>query len=390
MSPKLASFASVLTPAGPGAVAVIQLQLADSHIASRALAPFQRSHASAFPEDPNAVPIDRIFFGSWQGEDVVLMRTAADVWELHCHGGLAAIRRILDHLTHAGMQIAPSAVCAPSGAASAVSDSTPADVEELRARIELAVRRALLLCRTRTAADWVLRQLDGRLLRILRRLKSADSQQSLTARSELLRHERFTGFLLRPVQVGLFGPPNAGKSSLLNALCGRDRAIVSPLPGTTRDKVTAEIQVHGWALSLSDTAGVHEHPDSALESRGIEKSLAAVSECDVACILVPADQPAPDLVWLGHQFRDCPIRILVRSRCDLAADNSPAQHELDQAVAAGFVAVVRTSTVTETGLEQLRRTLVDVVLPQRPDPGDPLPLPGLIEDAADQGPQGAQ
>jgi tRNA modification GTPase len=374
---------------------VIQLQFADDRSAACALAPFQRSGRPPLTDDLNAVPLNRIFYGSWQGEDVVLIRTAASLWELHCHGGLAAIRRILDHLAIAGMQIATSAVSAlpgtaPAVAASIPSASIPSDSQELTACIELAVRRSLLLCRTRTAADWVLRQLDGRLLRLLQRLQSDDSQQAFAARCELLQHERFTRLLLRPIQVGLFGPPNAGKSSLLNALCGRNRAIVSPVPGTTRDNVAAEIQVHGWALSISDTAGVHEHPDSPLESHGIRKSLAAVSECDVACILVPADQPTPDLIQLGQQFKDCPIRILVRSRCDLAADTSAPQPAFDEAFAAGFAAVVRTSAVAETGLEELRCAIVDAVLPCRPEPGDPLPLPGLVADAAHQGPQGAQ
>lgn len=371
---------SLLTPAGPGAVAVLGLHISDQSLLPAVFAPFRRHHAAA-PTEYHQLPLNRMLFGSWHSEDLLLTRTAPARWEIHCHGGIAAVRRILEHLSCAGLQVISSPAGRQSGAGQLprVSSDEPAP-ELLRTLVEHAVRTNLSACRTRTAADWVLRQLDGRLQKALTRLCSADPETSRLARTELAQHQRFTSLLLRPIRVGLFGPPNAGKSSLLNALCGRERAIVSPQPGTTRDTVAAEIQASGWALSVNDTAGLNQQPDSPLESQGIRKSLAAVAQCDAACILVPVDQPLPDLLDLNRQFEGCLCRILVLSRSDLPLHMGNHLPDDATAAAAGFNAVVQTSAFSGRGLDQLLKAVLQHVLPPLPEVSAALPLPGIAAD----------
>ena len=94
-------------------------------------------------------------------------------------------------------------------------------------------------------------------------------------------------FLTRPPVVLITGPVNAGKSTLINAWCGRPRALVSPTPGTTRDLLTAEAICAGWHLSLLDSAGLREAPGDALEGAGQTLAIAARAHADVILHLRP-------------------------------------------------------------------------------------------------------
>lgn len=366
----------LLTPAGPGAVAVLQLELAEPEQAAHFLAGFRSGSASSVAAAHEA-PVNRILFGQWSGEDVLLVRTAPCRWELHCHGGAVAVRRILLDLEQAGLPTVP----ALGDASTPLSQSLSVPM-----LIEIAVQRALTQCRTRLAADWILRQLDGRLLEPVTQLRSPDPRIRSHARAQLFRHAPFLKLLLRPARVGLFGPPNAGKSSLLNALCGLSRAIVSPVAGTTRDPVDAETQVHGRMLCITDTAGLHDAPGSPLEADGIRRTQSLVSHCDAACILAPADQPLPDIRLLTEPFRSCPATILVRSRCDLlqtarhAGNGLGHPHSTDTLnQSPGFLREVFVSAVTGEGLDELRNVLLQVIFPPEPEPDTALPLSGLTD-----------
>jgi len=360
-----------LTPAGPGAVAVLQLELPTAARAAHVLANFELSSAASLKEPVHLAPVNRILFGRWRSEEILLVRTATIRWELHCHGGPAAVRRILADLAAVGVREDRS----EGGSASRTCSHGPAaDLPSVNDQIAAAVQRALPLCRTRQAADWILRQLDGRLVTPVTLLQTGSSASRHAARSRLLHSASFTDLLLRPARVGLFGPPNAGKSSLLNALCGLSRAIVSPIAGTTRDPVAAETQVGGRILCITDTAGLHNQPDSLLEADGIRRTRELVAGCDAACILAPADQPLPDLQQLAAPFLQCPTRILVRSRCDLHTPHPSGSGN------AYFCREVQVSAVTGAGLDDLRQTLFAAIFPAEPHPETPLPLPGLLDE----------
>jgi tRNA U34 5-carboxymethylaminomethyl modifying GTPase MnmE/TrmE len=135
--------------------------------------------------------------------------------------------------------------------------------------------------------------------------------------------------------------------------------------------VEAETQAGGRVLCITDTAGLHDSPGSLLEAEGIQRTRELVRDCDAACILVPADQPLPHLPLIVEPFLCCPVRILIRSRCDLAA--SVASRE------PLFTREIRVSTVTGEGLEELREVLVQSIFPPEPDSKAPLPLPGLFQ-----------
>jgi len=150
------------------------------------------------------------------------------------------------------------------------------------------------------------------------------------------------------LEVVILGPPNAGKSTLFNYLCGAERAIVSPDPGTTRDVVEAELEVGGVRVVVRDTAGLRESGD-AVEEEGRRRALEAAAAADLVIVLWPADGPPPTAVQAG-----VPV-LQLRSKADLGCE-SPA----------GWHAV---SCHTGQGLEGFRQQLTEQVLGDVPDLG---------------------
>ena len=254
--------------------------------------------------DERGAAIDRglaIFFPaphSYTGEDVL---------ELHVHGSPVVAREVVRALIACGARAAQPgdftrrALLAGKmdlHAAAAVADLIDAETRSA-ARAALANLGGGLASEVRdlrTALTAVLEELagaidfpeevpepdPGRLVAVLDRLAAA---------LERLRHDGEIGVLVREgVGVAIVGPPNAGKSSLLNALLGSERAIVSDEPGTTRDTIEETIAIDGVPVRLVDTAGIRAHADR-LEAAGIERTRHALASARVAVVVIDGSVP---------------------------------------------------------------------------------------------------
>jgi tRNA modification GTPase len=162
------------------------------------------------------------------------------------------------------------------------------------------------------------------------------------------------GALLREgIKVVIAGQPNAGKSSLLNALAGAELAIVTPIAGTTRDKVAQTIQIEGVPIHVIDTAGLR-HSDDAIEAIGIARAWAEIEAADAVLFLHDltradqADYQAADAAIATELAQKLPSRVPVIGVWN-KLDSHPAPH-----------GVLALSAKTGTGLDTLRRTLLDV------------------------------
>lgn len=248
--------------------------------------------------------------------------TREDVVELHCHGGLVAVRRVLELVLAAGARLAG-----------------PGEFSQrafLNGRLDLTRAEAIaemIAARSRRAADLAMAGIDGglqrrigglreRLLDQLAELEArVDFEENLppldggavqaeleAVRGELERlvAESRQGELLREgLRVAIVGRPNVGKSSLLNLLSRRERAIVTDLPGTTRDLLESDLVLDGVPLTLLDTAGIRP-TDDRVELLGIERSRQALAAADAVLLLfdllagwTAADQELMDLVPEG-------------------------------------------------------------------------------------------
>lgn len=328
----------LLTPPGHGALAVVGVvgeaaaAVVDTLFASRGL--------------PLARRADRaITFGRWRptGEELVVVRLAASRVEIHCHGGLAASAAVIEGLHAAG---------ASHGSWQEWLDGTP-DAgpcsHEALALLPAAAgpRPAMILSR----------QAAGLLDAELSRLALVPRPEAVQAATRLLAAARVGLRLTRPWRVVLAGSVNAGKSSLMNALAGHARSIVSPLPGTTRDVVVASVVFDGWGVELVDVAGAREATSvtTASEREGISRAAAAREAADLVLRVEPADGGEPATAAVNE--------LVVRSKSDLTG----------AVPAAGAIA---TSAVTGAGIGDLIAAIVARLVPE--EHADPTLLAGAV------------
>lgn len=168
----------------------------------------------------------------------------------------------------------------------------------------------------------------------------------------LLRRDAERGRRLRDgLHAVLIGPPNAGKSSLLNALAGSERAIVTDIAGTTRDTLRETIRLDGLELTLVDTAGLREGGD-AIEREGMRRARAEIERTDLALIVLDARDPAAGEAAIADSLRDVPHRLYIHNKSDLLQEKGTDPGSVPDRV---FV-----SAATGAGLDELHARLQSI------------------------------
>jgi tRNA modification GTPase len=364
---------AIATAAGRGAVGIVRasgrsLQPLIQALCGQHLKPRHASYLPFFDVDGNAIDqgIAIHFPGphSYTGEDVL---------ELQAHGGTVVLQLLLARCLEAGRDIG-------------LRLAEPGEFTErayLNEKLDLAQAEAvsdLIEASTEAAARSASRSLTGAFskeidslrerlvnLRMLVEatldfpeedidfLQKADARGQLEAIAlrvvDVLDRARQGALLREGIQVVLAGQPNVGKSSLLNALAGAELAIVTPIPGTTRDKVSQTIQIEGVPLHVIDTAGLREAGDE-VERIGIARSWDEITRADAVLFL-------HDLTRLGEPAYAAGDAEIAQRLAPLAdrvvhvfnkSDLAPAPHTQGLALSAH----------TGAGLDELRRTLLNL------------------------------
>ncbi len=362
------TIAAIATAPGEGAVGIVRVSGPDAAvIAERIVCGRLRDRRAVFarfrsPE--NGALLDEglalLMRGprSYTGEDVV---------ELHGHGGTLTLRRLLEAALVAGARAAEPGEFTLRAFLNGRLDLTQAEAV-----------LALVQARTAGAAELALAGLEGRLREPIRAARAAalellaylgaradfpdedvplrEIRPELTALCErldrLLAGAEFGLIQREGVRVAIVGRPNAGKSSLLNRLLRQERAIVTPVPGTTRDTLQESANLRGLPVVLTDTAGIRETVDT-VERLGVERSRASAAASDLVLLVVDASEPltGDDRTLLEEPFGA--RRVVALNKCDLP----PAVNGDDPALA-GLVAVP-VSALTGDGLEALEQALYD-------------------------------
>ena len=174
----------------------------------------------------------------------------------------------------------------------------------------------------------------------------------VTTIDALLRDARAGRLVREGAQVVIVGRPNAGKSTLFNALAGAGRAIVTDIPGTTRDLLTERIDFAGVAVTLVDTAGIRQMPNDVVEAEGITRARSAAERAHLTLLVLDRSRPLDDDDWALLDSVEDQARIVVASKADL-----PAAWPVD--VVDG--AVIPISVPAGTGIEPLRARIVEAL-----------------------------
>lgn len=363
---------AIATAPGEASVSIVRLS------GSQALAIADQVFACPLPH-PSERPSHTVVYGHVRGESgvvdeslMIIMRgprsyTAEDVVELHGHGGSVCARRILRTCVDAGARLAE-----------------PGEFTKrafLNGRIDLVQAEAVLdLIRSTSerASAAALEQLDGRLSdrfedlyeRVL--METARLEATLdfpedelpeavlpAIRSSLadiatdftsLLDTWEEGHLLRDgALVVISGKPNVGKSTLLNALLESERAIVSDIPGTTRDSIEEQLVIGGVPLRLVDTAGLRETADQ-VEQVGIERTRKLLEQADLHLVMFDLTEPV-DLAELTD--RNPANTIVLLNKSDMATNG-----DRPSPIAQDFT-TIETSLLTGEGLSLLREQLLE-------------------------------
>jgi tRNA modification GTPase len=368
--------AALLTAAGRGAVAVIRV----ASSSGAGLAVIDRHFRAANGCSIEQQEVGALCYGVWsdfdaaeavsvEAEDIVVCRTSSGAAEIHCHGGPAAIERILRQLEHSGVRRADwrdqlhdlnENVASPSGRTAAI------DVECFDAMTRATTERAALLL-LRQSRGVLRAEIEALIAQAGSDWSPAAGQAGGDSRSEvagrlrsLLERADFGIHLAEPWRVVLAGRPNVGKSTLLNALLGYSRAIVFDEPGTTRDVVTGETAVNGWPFAISDTAGVRE-TGSELEQKGIRRTRRSIADADLVCLLLdtsalPTDEDRALLVDLRTVVPDGKLLIVAHKsdRLVVWGDEIPGD-------------ALPVSSTTGEGIDQLAAAIVERTVDEVPD-----------------------
>ena len=287
-----------------------------------------------------------------------------DVAELHVHGSRAVLAAVMAALSRFGLRLAEPGEFTRRAFLNDKLDLTQAEAVADLAAAETEAQRCQAL-----------RQLDGhlgamyrgwgeRLLRLLAHLEAAIdfpdeglppeierevAEGTQAQAEEIERHlaDGHRGERLRDgIAVAILGPPNAGKSSLLNVLARREAAITSPIAGTTRDVIEVAIDLGGYPVVLADTAGLRDSAD-VIEQEGLRRALKRAEEAELRLFLFDATRPEDAA---GAAQWPSPNTLLVANKVDLAFDRD--------AIPAGAIAV---SALTGEGLPALIETLTSQI-----------------------------
>jgi tRNA modification GTPase len=375
------TIAAIATPPGEGGIGIVRVSgeqafpIAERLFRRRGRTPLQshRAYFGAIVDPATGETLDRALLlpfrapHSYTGEDVV---------EFHCHGSPYLLRRVLELVWREGARPAEPGEFTLRAFLNGKLDLAQAEAvaDLIRARSEAQLRSALALHEGRLSHQ--VHALGDELLRLLATVEAhidfseelgeldphaliPDLQHLLQRLDALLQGARAGRILREGARVAIVGRPNVGKSSLLNALLGEERAITTDIPGTTRDTLEESLIIGGVPLVILDTAGLRESAD-VVEQIGIERARRAAERADL--ILFVYDLTAPDWDADRALLETLPAhapKLLVGNKMD-AAD--PAQVQRACSV---FPDSVLISALTGAGLDALQEAILTALEVQR-------------------------
>ena len=403
------TIAAIATPGGRGGIGIIKISGSKAvSIATAIFSPAEQQSA-ANPANPTSLQTathtdfdsHRLYYGHIIDPDtgkivdevlLSVMRaprsyTREDVVEINAHGGQVAVSTILELVCRHGARIAEPGEFTRQAFLNGRIDLTQAEavIDIINARTEksLQVATAQVEGKLRKSVE----QIREYLVEVLARTEAAidfrDDVEEIAAPKQtaaelaakvvdplgiLIRHHIDGRVLREGLKVAVAGRPNVGKSSLLNCLVQKERAIVTALPGTTRDMIEEALNINGYPVILTDTAGLHDTADP-IETLGIEKTIQSIDGADLVLFMVEANRPVTAEDYSVFERIGSKSMIIVLNKIDLINENEicklpAAWEEID---------CVQTSALYDRGINDLKERIIETAFWQ-----DPLDLAAVI------------
>lgn len=383
------TIAAISTPIGEGAIAIVRLSGDDSlSIANKVFkgknlleVPSHTIHYGHIVDPRSNEKIEEVMVSVLKAPKTF---TREDVVEINCHGGLVSVNRVLHLVLREGARLAE-----------------PGEFTKrafLNGRIDLSQAEAvmdLIRAKTDRAMSVALKQMDGRLSKLIRQLRQqlietvahvevnidypeyddveemthemlVDRAQKVKKEIQNILQTAKQGKILREgIKTAIIGRPNVGKSSLLNVLAQENKAIVTDIPGTTRDVIEEYVNVRGVPLRLIDTAGIRETED-IVEKIGVERSRQALKEADLILLVLNGSEPfTKEDEALFEAARDLE-KIVIINKADL---EQKINLEEVKNVANG-APIITTSLLEEKGIDELEEAIANTFFEGEIDSGD--------------------
>ena len=396
------TIAAIATPGGRGGIGIIKISGPMAVLIATGLfsSVDQKAHtipgSSKTPDTiaPNDIESHQLRYGhiidpdSGEMVDEVLLSvmkaprsyTREDVVEINAHGGPVALNAVLELVCKHGARLA-----------------TPGEFTRrafLNGRIDLTQAEAvidIINARTDKSLQVAAAQIEGKLGKAVAQIRDflvellacaeaaidfPDDVEEITeisrTRSEvmnraikplrrLIQHHIDGRILREGLKVAVTGRPNVGKSSLLNCLVQKQRAIVTEVPGTTRDAIEETININGYPVIITDTAGVHS-TDDPIEAIGIEKTIENIDGADLVLFMVEADRPLiSDDQKIFERVSAKPV-IIVINKIDLTDGNAICQIPASW----GAAKTISTSALYDRGIEHLKEMIIEAAFGKVP------------------------
>ncbi len=370
------TIAAIATPLGSGGIGIVKISgPAAPAIARRIFRPKKGQsaltprylHYGMLVHAADDAPIDEALVAympaphSYTGQDVV---------EIQAHGGTVVLQEIMREVLHLGARAAEGGEMTLraflNGRLDLAQAESVMDVVEAKTAAGLRLAAQQLggalsnqVSAARQKLVDVLAYIEATIDFVEEDIPLADMLSPMTTALDALRALAKTaaqGMIYRQgVRTAIVGKPNVGKSSLLNALLRGERAIVTDIPGTTRDTLEETANIGGIPLVLVDTAGIRAQTTDAVERIGIERSRAALAQADLALMLVDSSQPVSASDWEIERLVRGKPALLVENKIDLPGAHHPPADFLPG------VPRVALSALTGEGLDALETSLVEQI-----------------------------
>lgn len=376
------TIAAISTPLGEGGISIVRLSGSGAVDIAKKIFNSKREdwnagigHSLIYGHivDPAGKPVDEVLLGYMKAPHTY---TREDIIEINCHGGIVPSRKILELALGAGARLANPGEFSLRAFLNGRIDLAQAEsiVDVIRAKTEAGLKMAVAQLKGDLSRK--IMELQNRLLGLLARveanidfpeeeLEEATGEELVSLSGDLLLQIQD---LIKGAQAGriyregirtiIIGRPNVGKSSLLNALLRENRAIVTDIPGTTRDIIEEVINMRGIPLKIIDTAGLHDTED-IIEKMGMEKTREMIGKADLALVMLDAGR------GLAEEDLDIINCVGDKKAVFLVNKSDLAEKKITAEKMTGYVKgrpVLEISAKEGTGLGQLEEKIFEMVM----------------------------